>query len=98
MIGGVDVYDLSTNSLQYYITADEISIDQESLQPRYLPFTPDGDKMAVLNAEGSIPMGSILVFDVATRLLTRKYNNYRQGYYSKALAIIPIDWEKEERK
>jgi hypothetical protein len=97
MVGGVDVYDVSTNSLQYYITADEISIDQEILQPRYIPFTPDGHKMAILNAEGSIPAGSILVFDVATKLLIRRIVTPVQGY-SYAMALIPIDWEKEERK
>ena len=97
MVGGVDVYDVSTNSLQYYITADEISIDQESLQPRYIPITPDGEKMVILNAEGSIPAGSILVFDLATKLLAGRITTPVQGY-SYAMALIPIDWEKEERK
>jgi DNA-binding beta-propeller fold protein YncE len=94
-IGGIDVYDITTNTLQYYITSDEISMDNEQLQPLEISFTPDGNELVILNAMGSIPIGSILVLDFETRLLTQRFDHIKQGYYSYAMVLIPIDWEND---
>ncbi|MHA1485062.1 MAG: hypothetical protein ACTSPR_07065 [Candidatus Thorarchaeota archaeon] len=97
-IGGVDVYDITTNGLQYYITADDISLGQESFQPLYISISPDDEKVVILNGVSSLPVGSILVFDVSTKLLSRRFDTYKQGYESYTMALIPIDWEKEKRR
>jgi hypothetical protein len=95
-IGGIDVYDITTNTLQYYVTSDEISMGTEMLQPGYLSLTPEGDQMVILNGGGPLPSGSVLVLDIATKLLTKRIDAHKPGYYSYAMALIPIDWENEK--
>jgi DNA-binding beta-propeller fold protein YncE len=95
-IGGIDVYDITTNTLQYYVTSGDISMGTEMLQPGYLSLTPEGDQMVILNGGGPLPSGSVLVLDIAAKLLTKRIDTHKPGYYSYAMALIPIDWEREK--
>jgi hypothetical protein len=97
-IGGIDVYDITTKVLQPYLTADEVKLDDEFLGPGSISFTPEGDKMVIMDGKGALASGgSILVLDMATRLVTRRIDMPYYAYPS-ALALIPIDWEKEKEK
>ncbi len=95
-IGGVDVYDITTNVLQYFITSEDISLDMEPFQPGFVSVTGDGRELIVMNGIGALSSGSILTIDLASKLLTKRIDTYEPSYYSYAMALIPIDWEKEE--
>jgi len=92
--GGIDVYDISTGVFQSFITSDEISIEPSFFQPSRIMFTPSGETMVVLSGTKGFARGPILVFDMASKLVTWRFNH--QSGSGRAIGLIPIDWEKEE--
>ncbi len=93
-MGGIDVYDLTTGIFESFVNADYYNLGAPWFMPRYLAFTPNGKQMAVLNGWG-FGTWPVHVIDMATKQIVRDFKHNDFGN-TRAMALIPIDWEKEK--
>jgi WD40 repeat protein len=93
-MGGIDVYNLTTGIFESFVDNEDYYISSPQFEPRYIAFTPEGKQMVVLSG-GQGVIGPVHVIDIATKQIVRRFQPNYNGA-SRAMALIPIDWEKEK--
>jgi hypothetical protein len=89
--GGIDVYNLETNTLYPYYSEDEVNLGEgQPLTPTDIQFTPDGETMYVLSAAGILALGPILEIRTATKEIVRRIDN--TDGFSRLIRLNPRDW------
>jgi DNA-binding beta-propeller fold protein YncE len=89
--GGIDVYNLETNTLYPYYSEDEVYLSEgRPLTPTDIQFTPDGENMYVLSAAGVLALGPILEIRTATKEVTGRIDN--TDGFSRLIRLNPKDW------
>ena len=89
--GGIDVYNLETNTLYPYYSEDEVYLGEGwPLTPTNIQFTPDGENMYVLSAAGTMRVGPILEIRTATKEIARRFDHTDGN--SRLIRLNPKDW------
>jgi hypothetical protein len=93
-MGGIDVYDLTTGIFESFVDNENYYISSPWFEPRHIAFTPEGKQIVVLNGD-QMGIWPVHVIDMATKQIVRRFQPNYNGH-SRAMALIPIDWEKEK--
>ncbi len=86
--GGIDLYNLETNTFQPWIAEGEIDLGTgEPFVPNQVEFTPDGESMFVLSGGNGFWLGPVLQLSTRTKEVIQRFDN--SDGFSRLIRLNP---------